>query len=210
MKTLLIVLSIALGFPLLAQDIQNRTGLHVMADINDHWFIPVWSISNFRTQSPNNTNVFAGLGYRGGKEVVSLISPTILYDPKSWWWVEGLVQKQWNRSGGLWSVDARYRRQFNRVSVYVEPSLIFTPKTAFYEFVIVEERVWKGLSLRQETENVHRPGKDTIAVGGGIGYLFPRWRGCDIAAAVVYRASPTGRDEPRAYLNITHRIRLHR
>lgn len=192
MKVLLIALVVlALGTPLFSQDLQNRSGLHVMLDVNDHWFIPVWSISNFRTQSPNNTNIFAGVGYRS----------------KSWW-LEGLVQKQWNRSGGLWSADARFRRRFGRVSVYIEPSIILKPKTAFYEFVIVEERMWRGLSLRQETENIHRPGKDTIAAGGGIGYLFPRWHGCDFAAAVVYRASPTGKDERRVYINITPRIRL--
>jgi hypothetical protein len=193
MKILLTVLVVSVGAPLLSQDIQNRSVLHTMLDINDRWFVPVWSISNFRTQSPNNTNIFAGVGYRG----------------KSWW-VEGLAQKQWSTSGGLWSADARFRKQMGRVSLYVEPSVILTPKKAFYEFVIVEERVWKGLALRQETENIHRTGKDTIAAGGGIGYSFPRWYGCDIAVAVAYRPSPTGKDERRAYINITRRIRLYR
>ncbi len=191
MKKIFIIGVCLCWFRASAQDWQSRSAVHVMADINDRWFVPVWSISNFRTQSPNNTNIFAGVGYRG-----------------KGWWAEGLVQKQWNRSGGMWSADARFRRQFGRVSVYIEPSVILKPKTAFYEFVIVEERAWKGLSLRQETENTHRTGKDTIAAGGGIGYSFPRWHGCDITAAVVYRTSPTGKDELRAYLNITRRIKL--
>lgn len=186
-----VFLWIFLSTTLCAQDMQNRTGLHVMADINDRWFVPVWSISNFKQHNSDNTNIFVGLGYRGKT-----------------WWTEGLVQHQWNPNGGLWSVDARFRRQFDRVSVYVEPSVIFAPKKAFYEFVIVEERLWKGLSLRQETENVHRTGKDTIAFGGGLGYSLGKWRGYDFATALVYRINPNGRDELRAYLNITRRIRL--
>lgn len=184
---------LCLAVSLSAQDVQNRSVMHVMADINDRWFIPVWSITNLKAQSPNNTNIFAGIGYRG----------------KSWW-LEGLVQKQWSQSGGLWSLDGRFRRQVGRVSLYVEPSVILSPKTAFYEFVIVEERLWKGLVLRQETENVHRPGRDTVAVGGGLGYAFGRWHGCDVATALVYRASLTGRDELRVYLNVTRRVRLRR
>lgn len=192
MKAFIVSLVVVMATPLSAQDVQNRSVMHVMADINNRWFIPVWSITNVRAESPNNTNVFAGLGYRGKT-----------------WWTEGLVQHQLNRSGGLWSVDARFRRQFGRVSVYVEPSVIIAPKKAFYEFVIVEERLWKGLSLRQETENVHRPGKDTITAGGGLAYSLGKWRGFDVATALVYRASPTGKDELRAYLNITRRVRLH-
>lgn len=176
---------------LLAQDMQNRTVMHVMADISDRWFVPVWSISNFKQQSSDNTNIFTGIGYRGKT-----------------WWVEGLAQHQWNRSGGLRSTDARFRKQVGRVSMYIEPSVILAPKKAFYEFVIVEEKLWKGLNLRQETENVHRPGRDTITVGGGLGYSFPRWRGYDIATTLVYRVSLTGKDELRLYLNVTRRIKF--
>lgn len=190
MKRIVLALACSVTF-LPAQDLQNRSVLQVMIDFNDHWFIPVKSISNFRAQNPNNTNIFTGIGYRGKT-----------------WWLEGLVQKQWSASGGLWSMDARFRRQFGRVSLYVEPSIILMPKIAFYEFVIIEEKLWKGLSLRQETENAHRPGKDVIAAGGGLSYGFGRWRGCDVATALVYRVSPTGKDELRAYLNITRRVRL--
>ncbi len=192
MKTV-IPMFFALSGLLSAQSLQNRSVLRVTADINDHWYIPLWSITNLKAQSPDNTNIFAGVGYRS----------------KSWW-LEGLVQKQWSAVGGLWSADARFRRQFGRTSVYVEPSVILSPKVAFYEFVIVEEKLWKGLVLRQETENVHRPGKDTVAAGGGLGYVFSRWHGCDVAAALVYRASPTGKDEFRWYLNVTRRVRLRR
>jgi len=176
-----------------AQDMQNRSVLRLVVDVNDHWYIPVWSITNLKTESPVNTNIFAGVGYRGQS-----------------WWVEGLAQKQWSPSGGLWSADARYRQQFGRVSVYVEPSVIRFPKAAFYEFVTVEEKVWKGLSLRQETENVHRLGKDSIAAGGGMSYVFGSWRGCDATIALVYRASPTGPDELRTYLVVARRFRLRR
>lgn len=88
--------------------------------------------------------------------------------------------------------------------------MIVVPSLAFYEYVSVEERLWKGLALRQETENVHRQGKDSIAIGGGLGYNLGKWRGFDVATALVYRVSPTGKDEVRAYLNVTRRIRLYR
>ncbi len=191
MKRLMFVL-VCLASLIPAQDAQNRTGLHVMVDINDHWFVPVWSISNFKQHSSDNSNIFTGIGYRGKT-----------------WWIQGLAQHQWNRSNGLWSADARFRRQLGRVSVYIESSVILTPKKTFYEFVIVEERLWKRLALRQETENVHRPGKDLIAIGGGLAYSLGKWRGFDVATALVYRASPMGRDELRAYLNITRRIKIH-
>lgn len=175
-----------------AQDLQNRTVMHVMADVSDHWFVPVWSISDFKSVSPNSTNLFTGLGYRGKT-----------------WWLEGLVQKQWNSSGGFWSADLRFRKQLGRVSLYLEPRSIIRPKSAFYECVIVEERLWKGLSLRQETESVHRAGKDSIAAGGGLTYSLGRWQDFDFATALVYRAA-TGKDELRVYLNINRRIRLRR
>lgn len=174
-----------------AQDLQNRLVMHVMVDVSDRWFIPVWSISDFKTQNPNSTNLFAGLGYRGKT-----------------WWVEGLVQHQWNCVGGFWSADMRFRRQVGRVAIYLEPRVIVTPNLAFYEYVSVEERLWKGLSLRQESESVHRPGRDTIAFGGGLAYSLGKWRGCDFATALVYRVSPAGKDELRAYLNVTRRIKL--
>lgn len=189
----MMVLFFALGIPLLAQDVQNRSVMHVMLDINDHWFIPFWSITDIKTQNPNATNLFAGIGYRGKT-----------------WWVEGLTQKQWNQAGGFWSADVRFRKQTGRVSLFLEPRVIVVPSLAFYEYVSVEERLWKGLALRQETENVHRQGKDSIAIGGGLGYNLGKWRGFDVATALVYRVSPTGKDEVRAYLNVTRRIRLYR
>lgn len=192
MKVFSVVLVFVFGLTLFAQDLQHKTVLHVAADVSDRWFIPIWSISNLRTQNPNNTNIFVGVGYRGKD-----------------WWVQGLAQHQWNRSGGLWSADARFRKQMGRVSLYVEPSVILSSKKAFYEFVIVEERVWKGLALRQETENVHHLGKDSIAAGGGLAYSLGAWYGCDFSTALVYRVSPTGKDELRAYLNVTRRVRLH-
>ena len=177
--------------PLLPQDLQNRTVVKTPLDLGDHWYVVFWSITNLKAESPNNTNIFPGVGYRGKT-----------------WWVEGMAQKQWNGSGGLYSIDIRFRKQLTqRLSLYVEPSVILT-NPSFYEFVILESRVWKKLSVGGETENVHRLNKQLIAAGPRVSYsLGQRW-GCEFAASFAYRFSPTGKDEARLYLNITRRVRL--
>jgi hypothetical protein len=65
------------------EDLQNRTVGKVSVDISSDLYLVGYSISNFRTQSPQNTNIFAGVGYRSGA-----------------WWLEGMFQKQWSASGG--------------------------------------------------------------------------------------------------------------
>jgi len=177
---------------LLPQDLQNRSVIKTPADLNDHWYITFWSITNLKTQSPNNTNIFPGLGYR---------SKT--------WWAEAMLQKQWSAAGGLWSADFRFRKQLtNRLSLYAEPAVLF-PSPALYEFVVLESRVGKGFSLGGETENVHRLSRQSIAAGPRIGYaLGQRW-GWEFATAFAYRFVPTGdKDEARLYLVVTRRIRL--
>jgi hypothetical protein len=173
-----------------AQDLQNRTAAHITTDITERWFVAVWSITNLRTQTPNNTNLFVGIGYRGKA-----------------WWLEGMVQKQWNANAGLWSVDARFRKQLtSRFSLYVEPSVLL-PRPAFYEFVILDALVWEKLTVGAETENVHRQSKQSIAMGPRVSYaLGERW-GFSLSTTLAYRLSPTGKDEARVYLVLSHRVK---
>ncbi len=175
-----------------AQDLQSRTVAHITVDLTDRWFVPVWSITNLKTQSPNNTNLFFGLGYRGEN-----------------WWVEEMVQKQYSSVGGLWSVDSRFRWQKQRIAVYVEPAMLWTPSPALYEFVTVEERLWRGLSFRQETENVHRLSRQSVAVGPGLSYNLGQHGGWDVGVAGAYRFSPTGKNELRGYFVFSKRIKRH-
>lgn len=173
----------------MAQDLQNRSVVRVSLDVSEHVYLPIWSITNLKSQSPDNSNIFAGIGYRD----------------KSWW-TEGMVQKQWSASGGLWSVDGRFKKQKGRFSIYAEPSVLLMPRRAFFEFVIVEERVWRGLALRQETENTHTLSKQKIAVGAGGSWSFAQHWGWDFSLAAVYRFSPTGPNESRVSASASKRL----
>lgn len=196
MKTKLVVASIVVFcLPAAAQavDWQNRDGLHLQTDISQKWFLPMWSTTNLRSETPNNTNLFGGLGYRG----------------KSWW-LESMVQRQLSpATGDQWMLDFRYDRRNGPWHLYVEVSP-FISKPAFYEFVIVERRAWKRLSLRAETENTHRLSAQKIAAGGGLALSFGKHHGWDLGAAAVYRFSPTALNEPRIYLAANRRFSLHK
>ena len=176
---------------LFSQDLQNRSVIKTPLDLGDRWYVTFWSITNVKAQTPN-TNIFPGLGYR---------SKT--------WWAEGMIQKQWSSAGGLWSADFRLRKQLtSRLSLYVEPAILF-PDPAFYEFVVLEGRVWRNLSIGGETENVHRFSRQSIAAGPRVGYVLGQRWGCEFATAFAYRFVPTGgKDEARLYLVVTRRIRL--
>ncbi len=174
-----------------AQDLQNRSTLHLTADINDRWYVVVWPIANIRARSPSNFNLFAGAGRRGKN-----------------WYLEAMLQKQWNGKGGLWTLDFRYRRQAtSRLSVYAEPD-IFLSRRAFYEFVIVEYRTWWKLNMGGETENAHQPGKDVLAVGPRISRPLGRFWGTDFVLGAAYRTASPGHNEIRIYLNATRRFAL--
>ncbi|MCL5774877.1 MAG: hypothetical protein M1333_01545 [Patescibacteria group bacterium] len=179
-------------FALFPQDLQNRTVVKTPLDFGDRWYMTFWSITNLKTQTSNNTNLFPGIGYQ---------SKT--------WWAEAMLQKQWSSTGGLWSADFRFRKQLNhRLSVYIEPAVLF-PSLGLYEFVVFESRVAKGFSFGAETENVHRLSKQSLAAGPRVGYALGKRWGWEFATAFAYRFVPTGsRDEARLYFVVTRRIRL--
>lgn len=178
-----------LSSTLSAQDWQNRNVVHVQADISQKWFVAGWSITNLRTGTPNNTNLFGGLGYRGKA-----------------WWLEGMVQRQWSSKGNQVMLDFRFDKQAGRYHFYAEGSPFLTKK-AFYEFVIVERRTWKGFALGAETENVHQDNRDTVQVGPRASRKLGRFAGFDVSMAAAVRLSPVGgRTEPRLYVIFNRRI----
>ncbi|MBI4050666.1 MAG: hypothetical protein HY396_01680 [Candidatus Doudnabacteria bacterium] len=185
------IILLALPYLLDAQDLQNRSTLHLIADITDRWYVALWPIANIRAQSPSNFNIFAGAGRRGKN-----------------WYLEAMAQKQWNGKGGLWTLDFRYRRQVTgRLSVYAEPD-VFLSRRAFYEFIIVEYRSWRKFNLGGETENVHQLGKDVLAAGPRISRPLGRLWGTDFALGLAYRTASPGHNEIRIYLNATKRFAL--
>jgi hypothetical protein len=183
-------LAMCVTIPVSAQDWQTRDAAHVQADVNQHWFLAGWSVTNLRTQTLNNTNLFGGAGYRGKD-----------------WWLEAMAQHQWTKTN-QWALDFRFNRQTGRWRLYAEVSPFLTKK-AFYEYVIVERRTWKGFSFGAETENTHQPGPDTIAAGPRVSHKLGRFAGFDASAAVAVRFSPVGgHTEPRLYLVFNRRLYL--
>ena len=183
---LFFVLSISL-----AQDLQTRSIAHVMIDVTDRVFIPVWSITDIRSQTPNTTNLFAGVGIRS----------------KSWW-LETMLQKQWNSTQGFYALDLRYKKQFSgRFAVFLEPRVILTTP-GFYDYAFLEARVWKGFSVGAETENTHRLTKQSIAAGPRMSFVWGKCWGWEFSNTVSYRLSPTGKDELRLYTSVTRRAKL--
>ena len=173
-KLLLIICS-ACG--LLAQDLQTRIVARPAVDISKDWYLTTWVIGNARLQTTNNVNIFPGVGYR-----------------KERWWIEALVQRQWSRAGNQWMLDFRFQTRIGeRSTLYIEPSPLLTRK-GFYEFVIYERRMWKRLNVGVETENIHRPGLDTIGVGPRVSYPIATFGKVKLTTALAYRMHRRERD----------------
>jgi hypothetical protein len=188
--TFLVLAFLSVGTHAFAQDPQARLILHPTLTVSEHWFLTTWVIRNARTKAPSNVNLFTGIGYE---------------DRDAGWWLEGMVQRQWNGSGNAWMLDARFQKQFRRVSLYVEPSL-FLSEPAFYEFVIVEWRLGRGVGVGGETENVHRAGRDSVGVGPRVSFPLGTLGGAKLAGVAAYRIHPRERDVLRLYLSLHRRF----
>lgn len=172
-----------------AQDWQNRDVLHLEYEINNKFSLRTWSITNFRSKTPNNTNLLAGIGYRGNS-----------------WWVESLVQHQWSSKGNHWMLDFRFDRQLPKWHLYAEAALFLTKK-ASYEFVIIERKLGKRVAVGGETENTHQAGRDIVQIGPRVGSKLGSFLGFNVSVAGTVRISPLGGyAEPRIYLIFNRRI----
>src|SRR3989344_5689520 len=188
MNNVLPVLCLALcSLPVVAQDnvAQGRFIFHPTKEFSKHWFVAAWVIGNTRQKTPDNINVFAGIGYRGKR-----------------WWVETMIQSQWSRTGGEVGVDCRLQVLLGkRASLYIEPAVYFH-SPSFYEFVYLDYRAWGKLNLGVETENIHRVGPDVIALGPRISY--PLWQNgrVRVALAGAWRFRPKEPNEIRLYTTV--------
>jgi len=157
------------------QDLQNRSIAHLQVDVSKHWFVPAWSITNLRVKAPNNTNVFVGVGFRG----------------KSWW-VEQMVQKQWNGDGGLTALDTRVVKRWGqkqKTVSYFEAGPFLSQKGFFWSSY-TDTVVWRKLGLGVGTENVHKPGPDMVAIGPRVALSLGRFAGFDISTTGEFRFVP--------------------
>jgi len=182
-----------------AQDLQNRSSVRFKGEFGDN-YATVYSITTSKKLATDGTSLFFGIGRQSRDKKKWSVE---IMGQRQWPYNETLTPKNPKPTLGFWALDVRYRRQLTtNWSLYVEPSVILS-KPGFYEFVVVERKVLPWLGVRMETENTHRLTKQSITAGGGLGFgPVHRW-GLDFAGAAVYRASPTGKDEKRVYLNAT-------
>jgi hypothetical protein len=165
------------------QDMQNRTITKFTADINKNWYGVQWLIVNAKLETPNNINSFTGVGYK-----------------RSTWWFETMAQRQWSSVGNQVLLDFRFQKQFKKHgSIYTEGAP-FLNRKAFYNFVIYEHPIGKKFNIGVETENVLKPGRDSL----GFGLRFSRPIGSigktKVSAVLSFRVRPQEPDELRLYL----------
>lgn len=147
-----ILLQLTSAAPLLqAQDnlAQLRVPVHVTKDLSEKWFLTSWVIGNVKQAQPNNLNFFGGVGYRGEK-----------------WWLEGLLQRQWNGNKSQWQLNFRFNEQIGkRISLYAELYPLSSRHT-FSETAILDYRLARKWKVGVETENVHQKSRRD-SYGGG-------------------------------------------
>lgn len=201
-KAKLWTLVLLIVFEMQAQDLQNRILVQVALDFNQHGYIAVKSITNLKSQTPNNTNVFVGLGYRGKSKS---------------WWLEGMLQKQWSQKvegrleikTSLWAADARLVKKFGKKQktvLYVEATP-FLSQRAFGWSMYGETEVWKKIAVGTETENVNKPGLDVIALGPRMSRRLGYFAGFDVSAAGAFRFDPL--QQPSKVSGHPHEIRFY-
>jgi hypothetical protein len=186
---------LALGLVLLpslcsADDPQSRIVLHTTADVSDKWFITNWTIGNIKSTSPNDINVFPGIGYRSSN-----------------WWFESMVQRQWSKSGDSWALDFRYSVNLNdRISFYAESAPLLTT-TGEYEFVSMDFRVFKQFAIGFETENIHQPGPDVLDIGPRVSLPLVSIGEYKLSLSATYQIHYQSADIPRLYVVLNRRFK---
>ncbi len=156
-------------------DFQDRTIIHLQADVSEKIFLTGWVIGNAQYYGTNNINIFGGIGYRNKN-----------------WWFESMIQKQWKEKDGnsprkALLFDNRFQYQpTKRTSLYIEIAP-FLDRKALYDMVVIEQKIIGGLGVGFETENVHKTGKDSLGAGPRVSLPFGSLGGCKIVTALSYQ-----------------------
>ena len=169
-------------------DLQNRSIVHIQADVSKRWFLAGWTIGNVQRLGTDNINLFGGIGYRGSN-----------------WWLESMLQRQWRENGRALLQDNRFQLNAGKVSFYAEMAL-FLDRRAVYEMVIVERNVWRRFNAGIETESVHRPGRDSVGAGPRVGATVGSFGNYRLATALAYRVRRQDNNELRLYLVLNRRF----
>ncbi|MDP4001402.1 MAG: hypothetical protein Q8P83_04145 [bacterium] len=178
----LVALFVFMDVPLQAQDIQSiqpqiRLIIHPTVplqnqDQEQYWFATSWLIGNAKSGAPENLNLFLGIRYK---------HPS--------WWLESMVQHQWSPSPGhnSWHLDFRLFKQFSeRIGLYAEtaPAL---GKKILYDFIFLEARAIGPLAFGVETENVHKPGPDSLGAGPLLSYPLATFGNHKLVSVLSYQ-----------------------
>lgn len=153
MKNLFLALAfISLPSLLLAQDtkFQIKTVVHSTVPVQPGWFGAGWSITNFRQEAPDNTNIMVGIGrkFQSG-------------------WVEVMLQRQYALHTNQWFIDTRFFRRLDKHTTLFVEAAPFLERRAVFCFVRVERRIGP-INLIVESENTVQSGVDSVGVGPGI------------------------------------------
>lgn len=172
-------------------DYQNRIILHEQADVNNNLFLAGWVINNGQVYGTSNINLFGGVGYRGKK-----------------WWFESMIQRQWSAKDRKLLWDNRFQSQLGKKSsLYVEVAP-FLDRDAVYDMVIFEQNVWHKLNIGAETENVHKPGKDSFGTGPRVSVPLAEFGKYKLAVALAYQLRRQETNALRFYVVFNRKDKL--
>lgn len=187
---------VACSLPLRAEsqeitDYQKRIIFHEQADMNNNLFLAGWVINNSQVYGTSNINLFGGIGYRGKK-----------------WWLESMIQRQWSAKDQKLLWDNRFQGQFGKSSLYIEVAP-FLDREAVYDMVIFEQNVWYKLNAGAETENIHKPGRDSFGAGPRVSVPIAEFGNYKLAIALAYQLRQQETDAMRFYIVFNRRDKLY-
>ncbi len=195
-STTILMFVIACLMPLYAEsqkitDFQNRILLHEQADMNNNLFLVGWIINNGQVYGTSNINLLGGLGYR-----------------RNTWWFESMIQRQWSTKDKKLLFNNRFQIQLSKKSsLYVEVAP-FLDRRAVYDMAVFEQNVWHKLNIGAETENVHKPGKDSLGIGPRISMPLAVFGNFKLAVALAYQFRQQETDALRFYVVFNRRDKL--
>jgi hypothetical protein len=142
-EKLLTIFLFAFTCPLFAQsNLQLKTLTHGTIQINQHWFVAGWNVTNIQQNSPDNTNLMLGGGYQ-----------------KKNWWTEVMIQKQWSKVKTIWSIDLRTQINPNkRLTIFLDISPSISQES-IYNTTIVELAMTRKMKLGIESDNLIQTGQ---------------------------------------------------
>ena len=132
---------------------------HFKFPLGKGFYAVTWTTGNAMANKPDNINLFSGVGY-GTRS----------------WWLETMIQKQWNRAGGRTFLDFRFYSTLPaKMDVYLETAPVINGR-GLYETWTLQRKVGRGFWAGLESENFHQPGRDVLAAGLRASYVPPAFK----------------------------------